>query len=76
MSQRKKREHALEVLSAIREAQTPELPAELLSQCYAIQEEFQFERDGQVPIDRTRRLVESQVASELGRTADKRSDAR
>lgn len=57
-------DHALEVLLAVRARIAPELPEELLRQCYAIQKQFQFDRDEQLPLVRTRRLVEGFVERE------------
>lgn len=67
-------DHALEVLLAVRAQVAPELPEDLLRQCYEIQKQFQFDRDEQLPIVRTRRMVESLVEREAssneGQTED------
>lgn len=57
-------DHALDVLLAVRAQFAPELPEELLRHCYAIQRQFQFDRDEQLPIHHTRRLVEGFVERE------------
>ena len=57
-------DHALDVLLAVRAQIAPELPEELLRHCYAIQKQFQFDRDEQLPIVHTRRLVEGFVEHE------------
>ena len=57
-------DHALDVLLVVRAQIAPELPEELLMQCYAIQKQFQFDRDEQLPIVHTRRLVEGFVERE------------
>lgn len=60
---RPKTDDALEVLLEVRETAAPELDEVLLRECYAIQKRFQFDRDREVPLDATRRLVE-RVAEE------------
>jgi hypothetical protein len=57
-------DHALAVLLAVRAQIAPDLPESLLRQCYAIQKQFQFDRDEQLPIVHTRRLVEGYVEHE------------
>lgn len=57
-------DHALDVLLAVRAQIAPELPEEVLRQCYAIQKQFQFDREEQLPIVHTRRLVEGFVERE------------
>jgi hypothetical protein len=57
-------DHGLDVLLAVRASVAPELPEELLRHCYAIQKQFQFDRDEQLPIVHTRRLVEGFVERE------------
>jgi hypothetical protein len=58
-------DHAVDVLLAVRAQIAPEISEELLRQCYAIQKQFQFDRDEQLPIVRTRRLVEGFVEREV-----------
>jgi len=69
-------DHALEVLLAVRAQVAPELPEELLRQCYAIQKQFQFDRDEQLPIVRTRRLVENFVEREAAASGGRPEDVR
>jgi hypothetical protein len=63
-------DHALTVLLKVRAQVTPDLPEDLLRQCYAIQNRFQFDRDEQLPIVHTRRLVEGYVEREAGQRAN------
>lgn len=67
-------DHALEVLLAVRAQVAPELPEELLRQCYAIQKQFQFDRDEQLPIVRTRRLIEGFVEREASMSGNDRTE--
>lgn len=63
-------DHALDVLLAVRAQIAPDLPEELLRQCYAIQKQFQFDRDEQLPLVHTRRLVEGFVEREAATRSD------
>lgn len=65
-------DHALAVLLAVRAQIAPDLPDNLLRQCYAIQKQFQFDRDEQLPIVHTRRLVEGYVEHETELGNDER----
>jgi hypothetical protein len=69
-------DHALEVLLAVRAQVAPELPEALLRQCYAIQKQFQFDRDEQLPIVHTRRLVENFVEREASAFSGRSEDVR
>jgi hypothetical protein len=57
-------DNALEVLLEVRNAVAPELDETLLRDCYAIQKRFQFDRDREVSLDATRRLIEHVVEQE------------
>lgn len=57
-------DHGLDALLAVRAQIAPDLPEDLLRQCYGIQRQFQFDRDEQLPIVHTRRLVEGFVERE------------
>jgi hypothetical protein len=57
-------DHALEVLLEVRSKVAPECPEELLRQCFKIQRQFQFDRDDELPLVHTRRLVEGFVERE------------
>jgi hypothetical protein len=57
-------DHGLAVLLAVRAEIAPELPEHLLRQCYAIQRQFQFDRDEQLPLVHTRKLIEGYVERE------------
>jgi hypothetical protein len=55
----------LDVLLEVRATASPELDDLLLRECYAIQKKYQFDRDREIPLDATRRLVERFVGEEL-----------
>jgi hypothetical protein len=61
---------ALDILLAIRERTAPECPEDLLRQCYLVQRQFQFDRDEQLPLVHTRRLVETYVEREMEHTRE------
>jgi hypothetical protein len=42
----------------------------LLQQCFAIQKQFQFDRDEQLPLVHTRRLIEAFVEHEAANQSD------
>lgn len=67
-----KEDHALAVLLEVCEHIAPELPEDLLRQCYAVQKQFQFDRDEQLPLVHTRRLIEGYVEREAEREAEGR----
>jgi hypothetical protein len=60
-------DHALAVLLEVRTRVAPDLPEDLLRQCYAIQKQFQFDRDEQLPVVHTRKLIEAHVEREAER---------
>jgi hypothetical protein len=68
-------DHALEVLLAVRTQIATELPEEILRQCYAIQRQFQFDRDEQLPVVHTRRLVEGFVEREAEMQSNGRAES-
>lgn len=64
-------DNALEVLLDVREKVAPELDEKLLRRCYEIQRTFQFDRDREIPLTTTRRLIEQFVGEEVGREESK-----
>lgn len=67
-------DRGLDVLLEVRAQIAPELPEELLRQCYAIQKQFQFDREEQLPLVHTRRLVEAFVEREAEARSTERAE--
>lgn len=64
-------DNAYDVLVSVRERVAPECPEELLRLCFEIQRRYQFDRDEQMPLVTTRRLVEGYVEKELEATTQR-----
>lgn len=62
----------LDVLLEVRHASSPELDEFLLRDCYAIQRKYQFDRDREIPLEATRRLIEGFVGDEARTGASRR----
>lgn len=61
------RDNAFDVLLDVRQNVAPDLDEKLLRACYDIQRTYQFDRDREIPLMTTRRLIEQFVGEELGR---------
>jgi hypothetical protein len=53
---------ALRTLITARNDVAPQLDAEILSQCYAIQKKYQFSEDRTISLSAMERLIDSKVA--------------
>lgn len=58
-------DNALKVLLQVLHEEGYELSEAVVRQCYAVQKQFQFDRDREVPLDRKRRIVEAEVVRQM-----------
>jgi hypothetical protein len=56
---------AMQVLLELLAREQSEVSAALVRQCYEVEKAFQYDRDRDVPLDKIRRLVETEVTRQL-----------
>jgi len=58
-------DNGLEVLLQLLRDGKYAIPEGLLRECYAVQKQYQHDRDREVPLNQLRRLVEAEAADQL-----------
>lgn len=66
-------DNALEVLRHLLREGSFALPETLVEECYAVERQYQYDRDRVVPLNHLRRLVEAEAGRQLDTESTNRS---